>query len=59
VRSVIVDYYRNDRIDVNTVQADRRWKAEVRTLLLFSHRQIARRDRECYKLAAKLPSTAR
>jgi len=33
---VIVDYYRNLRIDVNAVQADDRWNAEVRTLRLFS-----------------------
>jgi hypothetical protein len=33
---VIVDYYRNHCIDVNAVQADGRWNAEVRTLRLFS-----------------------
>ena len=33
---MIVDYYRNLRIDVNAVQADDRWNAEVRTLRLFS-----------------------
>jgi len=33
---VIVDYYRNLRIDVNAVQADDRWNAEVPTLRLFS-----------------------
>jgi hypothetical protein len=33
---VIVDYYPNHRIDVNAVQADGRWNAEVRTLRLFS-----------------------
>jgi hypothetical protein len=33
---VIVDYYRNFRIDVNAVRVDERFNAEVRLLRLFT-----------------------
>jgi hypothetical protein len=49
---VIVDYYRNDRIDVNGVQADSRWNAEVRTLRLFTRDKPHVETVTCLKLRA-------
>ncbi len=51
---MIVDYYRNHRIDVNAVQApDGRWNAEVRTLRLFSQDKPHVEIVTCYKQTAK------
>jgi hypothetical protein len=49
---VIVDYYRNHRIDVNAVQADDRWNAEVRTLRCSRRTSRTSETVTCLKLRA-------
>jgi len=49
---IIVPTYRDHRTDVNAVQADDRWNADVRTLRLFTRDKPHVETVTCLKLRA-------
>ena len=55
---MIVDYYRNHRIDVNAVRVGERSNAEVRLLRLFSRGKPSVEVVTCLKLSTDLAERA-